>query len=436
MLAAALPILFLHVRYQPSVSVPLGGSFKLQDFAVLATVLAALAVVRREGLVRLRGGAPLWIASGLLLAWVVAACFYPVALGRSYAWRDHLHTAGEFLWYALLAPAVPLLVRRRADGLLLLAVLTAWTIAASAVGVAQWAGWNVLEAYPPGMRQPSFIGHHDLDALAGMTLATGLLVLLWGVRERRVRAGAWAAIVAGVVGFALGGASAAVIGLVPAVALAASIAARRRLVRAHALAATAAAVALATAGVLGLRAGDLGQFARFVGLQQATPAETAAVQTYSQRTLLAYVGLEIWKRHPLVGAGWQASFDPATVDPVLPAAHRRFPDIAEPAFPTSRHEYGVQILYVQTLADLGLVGVALLAVWFAAPLAAGIRSALRAARESALAATLGVVWLVLALGLWTAVGLVPGLPLGALTWLALGAVALARATPSLEESRA
>jgi len=34
----------------------------------------------------------------------------------------------------------------------------------------------------------------------------------------------------------------------------------------------------------------------------------------------------------------------------------------------------------------------------------------------------GLAWLLVATGVWTGIGLVPGLPLGALTWLAFGLV--------------
>src|SRR5205814_766767 len=62
------------------------------------------------------------------------------------------------------------------------------------------------------------------------------------------------------------------------------------------------------------------------------------------------------------GAGWQASNEPATVDPVLPVAHAKFRNLPPLAFPTREHEWGVQNAYVQTAADLGVVGVVL---WFA-----------------------------------------------------------------------
>jgi O-antigen ligase len=80
----------------------------------------------------------------------------------------------------------------------------------------------------------------------------------------------------------------------------------------------------------------------------------------------------------------------------------------------------VQNLYVQTLADLGVVGLALLLALFGAAIWLAVR-----ARNGA-----GIVaasWVVLLLGLWLAQGLVAGVPLDALTWLAFGLVGIARA---------
>jgi hypothetical protein len=70
-----------------------------------------------------------------------------------------------------------------------------------------------------------------------------------------------------------------------------------------------------------------------------------------------------------------------------------------------------------------VVGFVLLVALFAAALAVALRTAVRGPPRTAFAATLGLFWLLLALGLWTAVGLVAGLPLDALTWLAFGAAA-------------
>lgn len=422
--AATLPILFLHVDYQPAVSLPLGASFKLSDAMVLLTAVLAVAAAVRGGLPRLRPGMPVWVTGALFLAWIVAATFYPLLSARPYAWKTHIVTAGEFCEYALLAPAVPLLLRRRADALLAAGALVAWTVVAAGVGFAQWLGWSGLGGWGRGLRQPSFLGTHELAALGGMALGLGLVALLWRPADRGIRRGAWVALVAGAVAFILGGASAGVIGLVPAALVIAFIAHRRGLATRRTLIATLAATAIASGGVVSLRAGDFDQFLRFAGAKKSQASTSKDIQTYSQRTVLAYIGTRIWLHHPVFGAGWQASATPAVFERELPAAHARFPDVAAIAFPSPRREYGVQMLYVQVLADLGVVGLVLLVALAVAGLLVGLRGALRAPPLPALAATLGLFWLVLALGMWTAEGMIAGIPLDALTWLAFGLVAL------------
>jgi O-antigen ligase len=422
-LAIAVPLVFLHIRYQPSLAVPLGATLKLQDVAVLAVVIAAVVTAVRSGTGPLRSSRWVWAATFLFLAWIVAATFYPLLSTRTYAWRTHAVTAVEFGLYALLAPAVPLLVRRRGDALLVLATLVAWSSAATIVGILQWLGWGIADAWPQGHRQPSFLGPHDFAALSGMALLAGIVGVLWSGRDPKIRRAALPAVAAGAIGFVLAGATAGILGLVPAAAIAVGVAARHRLLARRALAATLATVAVASLGVVALRARDFDQFFRFLGVKQAQTSTSSDIQTYSQRTLLAYIGARIWLDHPIVGVGWQGSTEPSAVAPTLPAAHRRFPDVTARAFPGPGHEYGVQILYVQVLADLGLVGFVLMLGWLGAPVVNGARTALRAVPAVAWISALGLSWLVLALGLWAAFGLIAGVPLDALAWLAIGTVA-------------
>ena len=188
-----------------------------------------------------------------------------------------------------------------------------------------------------------------------MTIGVGIVALLWGARGR-LRTGARVALVSGVVGFAIAGATSGVIGLVPAAAVAIAVSARRGLLQRGVLAAVVAATVLASLGVVVYRSGDYGQFFSFLGVKHASAAASKNIETYPQHTLLAYIGLRIWLHHPIVGAGFEASKDYATFSRELPAAHARFPHVAPSAFPGKTRIYGVQDLYVQTLADLGVVG--------------------------------------------------------------------------------
>src|SRR5262245_57507509 len=79
--AAAIPLLFLHSEFQPSVSLDIAGTSVnayLSDFAVLAVVVCALAVLVREGAERLAHGRALWIAGAAFFVWAAVE----LVLGR------------------------------------------------------------------------------------------------------------------------------------------------------------------------------------------------------------------------------------------------------------------------------------------------------------------------------------------------------------------
>src|SRR3954464_38732 len=85
--AAAIPLLFLHVSYQPGVSVGSVDAY-LSDFAVLAVVVVALVEGFRTCFAALRPGLPIWIATACFLAWM----FVEVALGSGHAASYAAHT--------------------------------------------------------------------------------------------------------------------------------------------------------------------------------------------------------------------------------------------------------------------------------------------------------------------------------------------------------
>ncbi len=428
-LAAAIPLLFLHIQYQPSVSVSVANTTVtayLSDFAVLAVVLAAAAVTV-QGAEVLRDGRPLWLAGGLFFLWVGFEVLYGRMHASGYAAASHGVTAAKFLEYALLAPAVALLVRRRGDLLAVLWALTVWSAAATAVATAQFFGASIALANLVGQREASFVGYSDFSALSVGTLLVGVLGIALprlGLRRLGVAAAS-----TGALGTVLAGAMAGVLGSVTAfVALALVLWLRREIVpRRFVLA--GAIVAAVVLGGIAIRDNDLQTFARFVGSSTSAHAGRAEnVQTYSQRTLLAWIGYEIWKDHPLMGVGWQGSAEPVNFDSYLPAAHRRFPSVADIAFPANdpgRH-YGVQNVWVQALADLGVLGFALWLSVFVAAAWLAFRAALRngaAAPLLAAAATAALLWL------WTAQGFIAGIPLDALTAIAFGLAATTMAEP-------
>jgi O-antigen ligase/polysaccharide polymerase Wzy-like membrane protein len=413
-LAAAVPPLFLHATYQPHVSIDLASTsvdVTLADAAVAAVLAAAIVRARREG------WAPLWIArvllaaAGALTVITLFALATPSLLDEDYGLAPHLVSALKFAWYALLLPATLLLVRSAADATPLFRATVVWSGAATAWGLLQFLGIVAeFEGKRPGQREPSFVGIHDFAALSAAALLLGVVgVALADGRPLGVRRWAVGALAAGGLGVVLSGAMTAVVGLwlaVAALLLITRPGARRAL-------GVAAIALVVTAGTASMRAEAIERFAEFVGIRDRV--ENTGVQSYAHRTLLAYIGFRIWLDHPVTGVGWQASNEPWASAPYLDDARRRFPDEPAEAFPSAERRWGVQTLYLQVLADLGLVGFAALATLFGAAVVAGVRGARRSPVP-----LVGLAWLLAAAGVWAGIGIVPGLPLTALTWLALG----------------
>src|SRR6266852_1515061 len=414
-LALTVPFLFLHIKYQPGVRVPLGSThlgLELSDVAIVVVALVALRDGVRAGFAPLRPALALWIASVALLLWISIRSGSLV----------HLVTAAKFSEYALLAFSAPLILRRRTDWEFVAAAAVAWSVVATCFGLLQFLGVDMAEAWAAGRRQPSFLGHSDFAALSALALGIGLAAVLLAA----TRIG-WVAIAAGGVGLILSGATAGLIGIAAGAAgLLYAVSRRRRLV-VRDVAVSGIVVAVVAAGVLVLRAGDFEHFLRFVHLK-GRETQTANIQTYSHHALLAYIGYRIWRDHPVAGAGWQASTDSGVVDPQLPAAHKKFPDVAALAFPTHEHEWGVQNAYIQAAADLGLIG---LVLWLA-PFALALVLALRANAPPGAVAAFTVLS---AMGIWGGQGLVAGIPLDAATWLGFGLAATAVAQRSQATSQ-
>lgn len=429
-LALAIPIVFLHVRYQPKVNVGLRSTtvgIELSDLAVLAVALAALWSGIRESWAPLRAGRALWIAGAAFVAMVVAATFYGLARPEHYRFLTHLVTAAKFAEYAVLAPAVPLLLRSRRDVELLLWSVAAWSAAASAWGLLQFSGLvSEFEGKRPLQREPSFLGIHDLAALSGAALAIGLALLALRPATSAERILAWIAGASGAIGLVLSGAVAGALGVGLAALAAIVVGARRHVLTLPRAASVAGIAVVVGVGVLLMRSGDVTNFIRFLGVGHE-PKKEKNVESYVHRSLLAYIGVRIFADHPILGVGWQGSEEEDNYRPYLAAAHRRFPGEPAQAFPSPQHAWGVQNAYLQTLTDMGLVGFALLVVLFACGLVLGLRAALRGPPELALVGLLGVLWMLVAAGVWNGLGLVAGIPLDALTWLSFGLVAAAAA---------
>jgi hypothetical protein len=415
-LALAVPFIFLHAHYQPSVSVgPVTAT--LTDFAILAAVVAAFVSGLREGWGPLRGNRWLWIPLVAFNVFLLLSLGWAKHYDSSYGLKDHLVSALKFVEYAFLAAAAPLALRRTVDRKLVFWAVVLWSAFLSTIALLQFLGIvPEFKGLRPEQREPSYIGIHDLGAFSGAALSIGFASILLARRRTVGRFGT----VTGSVGIAIAAALDAVGGmLVTAVAM--FVLARRRGPVAWKRVLTVAVLCgVVTVAAVTLRGAAIRSFLRFLGVEPPTKAETANIQTYSQRTLLAYIGLQIWIHHPVLGVGWQASELPHAFNPFLARAHARFPNAAPQAFPSPAHTWGVQNGIIQTLSDLGVIGGLLLATTLIAAFVLIVRVAARGPPDLVWGSLIATGWLLFGLAVFTGSGLLPGLPVDALLWLAIG----------------
>ena len=120
-------------------------------------------------------------------------------------------------------------------------------------------------------------------------------------------------------------------------------------------------------------------------------------------------------------------------EPYVDDARARFPDVDDLAFPAEGREWGIQNLYIQMLADAGVIGLALLLLVGATGLLLAWRAATRAPTPWAAGAGLVAVCALLTIGAeWASLGIVAGIPLQAATCLLLGLAAAGAAAADAE----
>jgi O-antigen ligase len=428
-LAGALPFLFLHKNYQPDLAVGVSSTtldIRLSDLAALAVVVAAVVSARRSGVTPLRAARSLWLAGALFLGWLAFETVRPASVHDD-LFASHVVTALKLVEYALLALAVPLLVRRVTDLTIVLGAVVVWSGVATGVALAQFFGLDVFEAWNPGWRQPSFLGHHDFASLSAIAVSLAAAGIVVGRKRMPVAPLFALALVAGALGLVLAGSVTAAAGFAAGAFVLALGSHRRFAPSPRRLLALGAVVVVVAAGITAVRADSLADFMRFLGVRgQETPA---GIESYSQRTVLAYIGLRIFEDHPVLGVGWQRSDRPEVFRPYLADAHRRFPDVVPLAFPSAEHPWGIQNLYVQMLADAGLVGLALLLALGACGLVLAWRTAQHASTSWAVGAgLLTLCGLLTIAGVWSSLGIVTGIPLQAATSLLFGLAAAGAAT--------
>jgi len=428
-LALTIPVLFLHERYQPTLEVDWQSTsldIRLSDFAVLLLVAAAVVSAARLGSARLGAGRILWLPGIALLLWLAFEAFRPAAIDDA-RFEDHLVSFLKFGEYALLTPAVPLLVRRAQDLAVMLGILVLWSGVATSVALVQFFGVDVFDAWNPGWRQPSFLGHHDLAALCAVVSGLAVAGILCSGRRLPSPRLFAVALVSGALGLIVAGSLAAAGGFALGALAAALVARGRFLPSSRRFVALLALVAVVGGGVTAIRADSLEEFVNFIGIRDDRPPE--GVETYSQRTVLAYIGVRIWEDDPVIGVGWQRSARPEVFERYVDDARERFPDVVDRAFPAPGREWGVQNLYIQVLADAGVIGLLLLLAVGVGGIALAWRTAVHAPRPWAAGAGVAVICGLLTLaGEWASLGIVAGIPIQAATCLLLGLAAAGAAT--------
>jgi len=415
-LAVAIPFVFLHPKYQPSLAHGSVG-INLTDLALAAVVVAGVWTLRRDGPGALVAQPVLWGLFAVFLIWLVASIAWATHDDPNYPLHSRVVSAFKYVEFALLAPAAAVVVRKPADRSALLFSIVAWSSFLTAIAALQFLGIvNEFEGRRPVQREPSYIGIHELGVFSGVALTIAFASILI---VRRPRLG-WVGGIAGTLGVALAAALDAVGGIVVAAVSVAAVAARRGLLDLRRIAILAVIVAAVAAASVTLRGSAVSAFLEFLGVTPSNTQTNENVQSYSHRTLLGYIGLRIWLDHPIAGAGWQESHEPAAFEKHLAAAHRRFPDEPDVAFPSRAHRWGVQNGIIQTLADLGAVGLILLGLVIACALRVALRVARADDEERAHTAIVALGGLIVAVAVFTGTGLLPGTSVEAMLWLTVG----------------
>jgi hypothetical protein len=387
----------LRARDLPSLDLGVGGTdvdVTVADLGLLATAVLALARLRTR------------------LPWtVVAAAGFGalVLLSAIPNGADSIVSAGKLveLGALTLGAAAFLVTRERLQALLV--VVVAFAAVATAWGL---VGFLTSDRG----RQASFIGEHDLAAVATVALAVGLA----RVHGRRGSPGplAIAGLVVGVVGVILGASLASLLGVYLASAVILAVSLRRGELRWAAALLTIAVAGTTTGGTFALRHGDFGFLQSWFGPPAETPGEYAA--SWSQRLIFSYIGGRIFLDEPVLGTGWHGLLPPDEFAQYLPDARERFSDQPPHYFPPADGVFVPQQAYDQVLYELGLVGAAVFLVLAAV---AAWRAAVTTRRRSVDSAYVPAGWLASIGGALAGAALLGGSPLTALFWLALGVVA-------------
>jgi O-Antigen ligase len=383
------------------------------DLALLATAVLAARQLRNHRTIP----SPWLLAATAAFALLIVVSAIPNG-------ADALAAAGKLALLSVLALGAAAFIDSRAR----FAALATFLVSFGVVAIA----WGAVEfIIDGGKRQGSFMGEHDLAALATMLLVFGLASVFAG--DRRPPAVALVGIGVGTIGIVLGASLASVLGLYIAAAAMVGLALRRRDLRRRAVVATLVICTAVTAGTYGVRSADLGFLQAWFGPPPETPSQYAA--GWSQRLIFVYIGGRVFLDHPVFGTGWEGELPPTDYAEYLPDARERYSDQPPHYFPQEDETFIPQQTYDQVLYQLGLIGAAVFLVLagLAARAAAIAGRRPRPGERWAEQAFVPVAWLSALGGAIAGAALFGGSPLAALFWLTLGIVA---ASPALAEESA
>ena len=345
--AITLPLLCLHPQYVPVVATFGAVTVRISDLAILVTLgVAALVAVREGSVVRARPW--LWLLPFVLLM-LVSALLTEDSSGPFVA-------AAKFTEWLLYGVAVTLTMRTPHDVRLLICSLTATALIFGAIGAA--------EVVIHRARAASLVGVNSLGLFGALALSVALVAPLLAV-GRRLR---WA------LGFGAGLCLITSASFGATVAAAATIAAAaimgvgfRASLRRRVLAVgVVTTIALATLTALRFDdiAGVFGAGSPRPGLP-GTQGETGG--SLAQRAMYADFGVRTWLERPVFGVGFQRSSVLPVWLPELPDVHADFASLPDSYFPPApgtpfeqllegQFSFSVHTVYLQLLAELGVVG--------------------------------------------------------------------------------
>ena len=356
-LAAAVPFLFLHAHNQPSASLGVGSTsvdVTLADAAVACALVAAGLRSRREGWQPPSGGVVLGLAAAFLLVCAISLAT-PSLLGEEYDLTRHAISLAKFGWYATLLPATGCSSERPST--------SSRSSAPSSPGASPRPRGGAAVPRDRGRVRWEATGSARalLRRLSRLRRAVGRRAGGRLDRDRpRPRKAGGAALVGprarhGWAGHRPLGSDdrrASASGSrsprcfpspAPPPRCAAAAPSRGRV------------TLLVTAGTATIRADTMSASQSSSGIRERTRGHRESRATRTARCSV-HRRPDLRSTAPVTGVGWQASSEQWAYAPFLDDARARFPGEPDQAFPSPEHPWGIQMLYLQVAADLGIAG--------------------------------------------------------------------------------